>query len=199
MASTEVRKATSNETAALARTLGGAFQSDPVFGWLIPDPARRRSVLTPAFEFFLRRLWLRHEQTYTVDGAVGVAVWNPPGTWHLGAGEQLRLLPSLLRIWGRSSARALRALTALEKDHPSEPHHYLVFMGVEPASQGRGLGSKLMFPVLSRCDREAGPAYLEASSPRNRALYERHGFAATEEFRLGRGSPPLWRMWRDAA
>ena len=41
------------------------------------------------------------------------------------------------------------------------------------------------------------PAYLEASSPRNRALYERHGFAVTEEFFLGKGSPPLWRMWRE--
>jgi len=40
------------------------------------------------------------------------------------------------------------------------------------------------------------PAYLEATSPRNRALYERHGFKVTEEFTLGPGSPPLWRMWR---
>jgi hypothetical protein len=41
------------------------------------------------------------------------------------------------------------------------------------------------------------PAYLEASTPRNRALYERHGFTVTEEFVLGKGSPPLWRMWRE--
>jgi hypothetical protein len=40
-------------------------------------------------------------------------------------------------------------------------------------------------------------AYLEASSPRNRGLYEHHGFGVTEEFSLGAGSPPLWRMWRD--
>jgi len=52
--------------------------------------------------------------------------------------------------------------------------------------------------VLARCDAERAPAYLEASSPRNRALYERHGFAVTEEFALGRGAPRQWRMWRDA-
>ena len=45
-------------------------------------------------------------------------------------------------------------------------------------------------------DRDGVAAYLEASSPRNRVLYERHGFEVTEEFTLGRGSPPLWRMWR---
>ncbi|MDP9345553.1 MAG: GNAT family N-acetyltransferase, partial [Actinomycetota bacterium] len=41
------------------------------------------------------------------------------------------------------------------------------------------------------------PAYLEASSPRNRALYERHGFSVTEELKLPRNGPPLWLMWRD--
>jgi hypothetical protein len=51
--------------------------------------------------------------------------------------------------------------------------------------------------VLQRCDRERVPAFLEASTARNRALYERHGFAVTEEFALGRGAPPQWRMWRE--
>jgi len=36
-----------------------------------------------------------------------------------------------------------------------------------------------------------------ASTPRNRATYERRGFAVTEELALGKGTPPpQWRMWR---
>jgi hypothetical protein len=54
-----------------------------------------------------------------------------------------------------------------------------------------------MFPMLSRCDEQGLPAYLEASSPRNRALYERHGFEVTEELKLPRSGPPLWLMWRE--
>jgi hypothetical protein len=34
-----------------------------------------------------------------------------------------------------------------------------------------------MAPVLARCDREGMRAYLDATSQRNRRLYERHGFA----------------------
>lgn len=30
-----------------------------------------------------------------------------------------------------------------------------------------------------------------------RRVYERHGFEVTEEFRLPKGGPPLWRMWRE--
>ena len=41
------------------------------------------------------------------------------------------------------------------------------------------------------------PAYHEATSPRNRALYERHGYVNQGEFQLPAGGPTLWRMWRD--
>jgi GNAT superfamily N-acetyltransferase len=192
-----VRKGEGGEVERMAGTLAAAFHADPVFNWLIPDDARRRAILRPGFELLLNRAWIRHEETYTDHELGGVCVWHPPGTWKLGLFEQLSLLPRLARIWGRHSARGLRALARLERDHPEEDHFYLVFMGVEPRSQGRGLGSALMFPVLRRCDQQRTPAYLEASSPRNRSLYERHGFEVTEEFRLGRDAPPLWRMWRD--
>jgi hypothetical protein len=41
------------------------------------------------------------------------------------------------------------------------------------------------------------PAYLEASTPGNRRLYERHGFRATEEVMMAPDAPPMWLMWRD--
>ncbi len=37
------------------------------------------------------------------------------------------------------------------------------------------------------------PAYHEATSPRNRGLYERHGYVTQGEFTLPDG-PTLWRM-----
>jgi ribosomal protein S18 acetylase RimI-like enzyme len=192
----EPRKARRDETATLARALAAAFEDDQVFGWVFPDPSRRPALLERTFALFLNRIWLQHEETYVVGDGDGVCVWEPPGTWKLGAGEQLALLPAMARAWGRLLPRALRALSRLESEHPGEPHYYLPLVGVSPASQGRGWGSLLMHPILRRCDAERVPAYLEATSPRNRALYERHEFEVTEEFRLGRGSPPLWRMWR---
>jgi RimJ/RimL family protein N-acetyltransferase len=193
----DVRKARRDEAAGLSRALALAFHADPAFSWLVPDDARRRAVLGPNFQLLLRRTWLRHEETYTQGEVTGACIWNPPGAWKVGLREELSLLPALGRVWGRHSLRGLRALAALERRHPAEEHFYLVFMGVEPANQGRGIGSAMMFPVLSRCDSDRIPAYLEASSPRSRALYERHGFEVTEEFELGAGSPPLWRMWRE--
>ena len=53
-----------------------------------------------------------------------------------------------------------------------------------------------MAPMLERCDHDGIPAYLEATSDRNRALYERHGFRVRGNIPLP-GGPALWRMWRD--
>jgi len=69
-------------------------------------------------------------------------------------------------------------------------------LGTDPASQGRGIGSALLAPVLETCDRDGVGAYLESSKERNLAFYARHGFRMTGEVDLPRG-PRVWLMWRD--
>jgi GNAT superfamily N-acetyltransferase len=192
-----VRKATTPEQPALANVLALAFHDDPVFTWVLHGEPGRAKMLERGFELFLRRVWMEQDETYTTAGVAGVAVWELPGQWSVGVGEQVRLLPSMIRIFGRRLPRLLRALMTLEAGHPAEPHYYLPFVGVAPHWQGRGLGGALLAPILECCDREQVPAFLEASTPRNRALYERHGFTVTEEFKLGSSAPPQWRMWRE--
>jgi hypothetical protein len=55
-----------------------------------------------------------------------------------------------------------------------------------------------MRPALEEIDAASLPAYLESSTPRSRAMYERHGFAVTGELNYPMGGPPLWLMWRDS-
>jgi GNAT superfamily N-acetyltransferase len=191
-----VHKGGARDVPSMAAALGAAFEHDPAATWLVPDDARRRPLLTAAFALFLDRIWLEQDECYTTENGAGAAIWELPDQWQLGVADQLRLFPRLAMTYRRFTPRLLRTITALESNHPAEAHYYLPFVGVAPEWQGRGVGAALLKPVLDRCDSERMPAYLEASSPRNRALYERHGFAVTEEFRLGKGSPPLWRMWR---
>ncbi|HEV2924279.1 MAG TPA: GNAT family N-acetyltransferase [Solirubrobacteraceae bacterium] len=191
-----VGKASPGERLAMAGVLARAFHDDPAFSWVLRADPRRMKILEQGFELFLRRIWLEQEETYTTAGTVAVAVWERPGEWKVPLGRQLRMLPAMVKVFSRHLPRVLRALTVLERKHPREPHYYLAFIGVEPEWQGRGLGAAVLAPVLKRCDDERMPAFLEASTPRNRGLYERHGFSVTEEFRLGHGAPPQWRMWR---
>jgi GNAT superfamily N-acetyltransferase len=192
-----VRKARADELGRLAAILARAFYDDPPIRWVVNDDRGRRKLLERSFDLYLRRLWFKQGECYITDNGVGAIVWELPGQWKVGVLDQLRLLPSMARINGRLLPRVLRALAVVESNHPVEPHYYLPLVGVEPEWQGRGLGAALMRPIVERCDDEKVPAYLEATSPRNRALYQRQGFEVTEQFSLGPGSPPLWRMWRN--
>ncbi len=104
----------------------------------------------------------------------------------------------MVRVFKGRLPLALRSRLRMEGRHPRRPSHwYLAVMGVAPEWQGRGLGTALMRPALETLDAEGLPAYLEASTPRSRALYQRNGFAVTGEFNLPGDGPPIWQMWRD--
>jgi GNAT superfamily N-acetyltransferase len=173
---TQVRRATSGELPALAHVLTRAFEDDPVAAWFFPDAARRREQLARFYgDLFLARMALGRDEIYTDDGLCGVASWTPPGLGHSSAIDTMRLLPRMAALWGRWLPRALRGLAYMESKFPETPHWHLPFLGVLPEGQGQGIGSSLMRPILERCDRDGTPAYLEASTARNRALYLRHG------------------------
>ena len=189
-----------SDVPGVVRALALAFESDPHFSWIIRDGLKRPARLEQGFALFTRRIWLPQNEGYTHDRMVGAALWMPPGTWHVGPLTQLRLMPATIAALRGDSGRLLRALTFIERKHPrTPPHWYLPIIGVAPEWQGRGFGAALLRPVLERCDRERTPAYLEASTPRNRALYERHGFEVMEECRYASDAPPMWRMWREPA
>ena len=136
-------------------------------------------------------------QVFVDDQHRGAAVWAAPGEWKAGVIDVLRLMPVSIPLFGRNLVRGLRALGALERSHPSEPHWYLEFVGTHPDHQGTGIGSALVRAVTDRCDSEGLPAYLESSKESNVPFYARHGFEVRDEIHLPSGGPTLWPMWRE--
>jgi GNAT superfamily N-acetyltransferase len=188
-----VRTAGSSDAARLATALAGAFYDDPVFRWFSPDDGRRGAMLPGFFDVFVEAYGAGGE-TYTDDDVDGAALWAAPGADPLGADPAYAA--RLEAIVGADAARLFEIVELFEARTPQEPHYHLQFLGVRPERQGAGLGGALMAPILERCDRHGTPAYLEATTDRNRALYERHGFRADGSIPLP-GGPSVWRMWRD--
>lgn len=189
--------ASGSDRSAIADALQDAFYDDPVMSWILEDERSRRRRLAGMFSVLMKAHYLPLGTVWTTADHAGAALWAPPGRAVVPTGTVLRHVVSLGRALGRRSLVALRALTHVEKLHPTEPHWYLGVLGTRTSLQGRGVGSALLGPVLRRCDDEGVAAYLESSKHSNIAFYERHGFELRGEIQLPLGGPVVWPMWRD--
>lgn len=187
-----VRQADDADHQTVLDVLTEAFMNDPVACWLFPEVEDRRR-LQPHFY----RPLLTHPtaEAYLAGRHGGASVWITLAA-RQAPYEDSTNAPEA-SPFGKNGPR-LRALgQALAERHPDhEPHLYLPCIGVVSEGQGTGLGSAMLRHRLVRADTDGLPAYLEASSPRSRALYLRYGFEDLGEPLHVENSPLLWPMWR---
>jgi ribosomal protein S18 acetylase RimI-like enzyme len=197
MSATTVAPATPstvNDPNAAIPTLIVAFASDPIVRWFLPDADR----YLQRFPALLRLTAGPAAAGGGVDitgGDAGAALWHAPGTDTPDEDLAAFIAESVDPV---RLEHAFGFLEQLGSWHLKQPHWYLPFIGVDPTRQGQGHGSRLLAHGVARCDRDRIPAYLEASSPRNRSLYERHGFEVIAEIQEA-DSPPMWPMVRPAS
>jgi ribosomal protein S18 acetylase RimI-like enzyme len=193
-----VRLGAPDDHEAAAEALALAFLDDPGWAHLLPDSESRGERLLRFFTAEIANVVPEHRELWVTEDGSGAALWGRPGRWRVPFMRTARPLPALFAVFGPRLALATWSQLRFERLHPRRPHHwYLHYIGVEPRAQGRGLGAALMAAGAARCDREGTAAYLEASSERSRALYERHGFELRGTFHLPMGGPPIREMWRD--
>lgn len=169
-----------------------AFATDPVMRWGWPDPYRYLAYWPQIADAFGGRAF----DTGTAHGledCVAVALWLAPGV-----SPDVETVMGLMResMDDQTFAGINGMFEQMDALHPTADHWYLPLTGVDPRAQRRGLGSTLLSYALAICDRDRLPAYLEATSPRNRNLYARHGFTVVEVIQAG-SSPPMWAMLRE--
>ncbi len=150
-----------------------AFSTDPCTRYIWPTPR----AFVGGYPRMLRAIAgeaLDRGRVFATADYGAAALWLPPGrTADSDAIDVLlgeTVSPERLAV-------AAQVGEEMQAFHPDEPHWYLSMIGVDPARQGRGLGSALLKQGLALCDAEGAPAYLESSNPKNVPLYERHGFA----------------------
>lgn len=170
-----------------------AFTHDPFNGWLFGNTR----AMGTAFHCLARHLYTPRGFCYRI-GDEGAAMWMLPGS---SSDLPLIAMPTVLLAALRSSRggfrRINRTVAAMEAHHPTFDHAYLFTIGVRQSAQGKGLGRKLIKPVLDACDRAGIPAYLENSNPENRGFYGSCGFERVQMIHPVEGSPPLEAMLRE--
>ncbi|MFJ6083605.1 GNAT family N-acetyltransferase [Streptomyces sp. NPDC092369] len=196
-----IRTAGEGDRELVVRLLDEAFQEDPVSNWVFPGEEYRRRTHHRLMAAFTDIVFAEGRIDIAEDGAA-CALWMsvPAGEHAEAEGEEGEDDgPVQLRDAVDPDNERVELIGRLTQDiHPTDrPHEYLWMIGVAPGRQGQGLGAALIGHVLDRCDREGLHAYLEASSARSRALYERLGFALTGRPLDLPDGPRMWPMWRE--
>ena len=188
----EVIEATDRQRAVASLTL--AFSSDPVMRWGWPDPKRYLTYWPQIADAFGGAAF-DHGTAHGLEDCVAVALWLPPGV-----GPDGETVMGLMResMDDQTFEDINGVFEQMDELHPTDDHWYLPLTGVDPVAQGRRLGTTLLRHALKTCDSDGLPAYLEATSPRSRNLYSRHGFNIVQTIQAGT-SPPLWAMLREPA
>ena len=168
-----------------------AFSGDPPCRWAWPDPQQ----YLEAFPCFARAFGgeaIDHGTAHYYNDFFGVAFWLPPGVAPDGE--------SLVKVVENTVADEQKGamfsmFEQMDALHPREAHWHLPLIGVDPVHQGKGIGSALLSHILNMCDDQNVAAYLEATSPQNVPLYERHGFEAVGSIQVA-DSPQIIPMLR---
>jgi GNAT superfamily N-acetyltransferase len=193
----EVRTAAADVVPKVAAVLADAFINDPVYTWLLPGSLRLQARLGTMFAAEMEQYVVPNGGTvWTTCGYDGAVTELPPGAWEMPMSSTGKEALKWMRSFGRRLLLAGRVQHAMEERHLLEPHFYVRTVGVRTALQGQGVGSALMQPTLERADSAELPTYIEASSERSAALYERLGFLHMDVLELPEGGPPVWLMRR---
>ncbi len=182
-----------------AEVLGRAFKDDPLSVAVLrgQPPAERVKHMAALFTAELS-VCVRRGGPLAVtehDKTLAAAIIYPPGTYPVPLHEQVKVVLKTIGGAGLYGlGRATGAFGDLAKHHPKDNHYYLQFIGVEPALQGKGMGSSILSRLVQRADYDRVGCYLKNPNSRNVPLYQRFGFQIVrEEPVIG---VPVWFMWR---
>lgn len=191
-----IRLATTADRGATAAMLARAFQDDPAFAWILPDPAERAKRLPRVFALLFDSDGGAGMRLLT-GGGEAATLWRGPGQERVGWAGLLRHAVPLLMALGGATRRAMAVSDAIDVHMPAGDFWYLHIAGCDPAAQGRGWGRAALHAGLARA---AGrlPCYLETATERNLGFYTAAGFAVTGEWRVGGDGPRFWSMLRSA-
>ena len=193
-----VRRADSGDAGAITHILATGFREDPPLAWILPEPGDRER-LSPAFFKPFVDMVLTEGHAYIAQDLSGAALWLDVDVHADATEDSGDFREQFISGLGSEYAKRFFVLDDLfSANHPGHASHaYLLFIGVVPERQGQGVGNSLLAAGLGEVDRSARPAYVEASTPRNAALYARHGFELMSEPLVLPDGPSLYPMWRN--
>jgi len=184
----------------VAELLTRAFHDDPPPVWWYPDPVERDEQMLAFWRAMATAGLAAGDGLMSEDGN-GVALYVPPGKAVDESLVETSGLPAVIDGMGPEQASRIGAffevLDRLQAEAIQEPHWELYCIGVDPASQGRGLGVALVDEMTLRARRDGVPGFLLTAAEWNVSFYERRGYRIVQQAAVPDSPLQAWAMRLD--
>jgi hypothetical protein len=192
------RIATEADYDEVVATIVAAFNDDPLWSWMFPDPGKRGEQHATIFGLYVESALPNEGVWMADDRASAVAVFTAPAKPELSESAEARLEPFLTETLGDDAPARLETLKRFEAAIPQgRTFYYLSLLGTRLDSRGQGLGMGLLAELVAQADLDGQPTYLESTNPDNNRRYERLGFKAQNRFSTPDDSHTVTTMWRE--
>lgn len=189
----DITVARRHDATLIADITAQAFTNDPFNQWVFGNVRG----MNAAFHSMAHHIYAPHGICHHIDGKAATMWMQADGDSSLPLLAMPKLTVNILRHSGVTALRRARLTdSAMHSLKPKQPHLYLFTIGVVPTAQGRGLGHRLLAPMLRAADRAGLPTYLENLNPANHGFYTGHGFENQHIIHVQKDAPLLEAMWR---
>jgi GNAT superfamily N-acetyltransferase len=195
----DVRPAEQRDVPRIAATLTIALADSRWTRWALPDDGRMQR-LTRLHELDAGHRGVGTGTAWVTEDVDAVAVWEPPpgagGTTPLPADVRAALANELPYLSADRHGAVRDTAAIVTAARPSEPHWWLLHLGVRPSSRRRGLAAAVLAPALVRCDTEGVAAGAAVFSWANVRFLRGFGFEVALTARTSDDELPLWVVVR---
>lgn len=190
-------KLTKSDKAQFVWLMSRAFARDPLFLHLFENSERDRkahSRMAAFMSFMFDKSFMLDEEMWGIfenNVLLGAYVVEKPQASKLRqvqGGLLLlgRLIPLLFRLSRQALVTLNRYMRVTRSAAPPSAHHYLIMIGVDPAAQGKGIGTALLEQLLNTviADAKSRGVALDTENKENVNWYRRFGFQLHAETQL---------------
>jgi ribosomal protein S18 acetylase RimI-like enzyme len=184
-----------------AEMISRAFHDDPLYAYIIPDESDKEKYFPYIFKAYI---WycLQYGEVYASSSNLeGIALWVPSEFAYITPERSKECGDDVFfyRL-GKKYLERLSITSHANDVHEQlikEPHTYLLTIAVDPKFQRKGIGRKLLLPMMEYLDENKLKCYLDTNKEPNVLYYQKFGFRVLKEFEIEKTGILNWSMFRD--
>lgn len=182
----------------VTKMLERAFADDPLWKVILKGQEEEKKVVY-VFEFLIR-YGLKYGRVYADSSAInGAGVWLATPNTNMNIWQLLRsgVIKLGVKLGIKTGMKMDQIFSIIKEDRKkrmeNQPYVYLSLLGVEPAKQGQGIGTKLVKKMIEHLPNDI-PIYLETETEQNVHYYEKFDFEVVKKVYLPKVDLPMWEM-----